>query len=432
MVTPRGAAIWQRPTRSAYGLACILGFVSACAEGTVAGGGPGDAAEEFPSRDDVSADVVFDDGAPDVSPPVDAVDVTFVESGALDVAPVDVVAPVDATVDASIDASIDAAIDVIARDVPAFDVISSDRGTAVDVSPPIDRPVSVDVVAPPDLPAVTDVVVDVSAPVDRCALTVCGSVCVDLASDASNCGACGTRCVAPTGGSAACVAGRCEASCGAGQHACSGRCVSDASTASCGASCSPCPLLANGTATCDGTRCGTSCNPGFHPCASGCVSNSATATCGATCTPCPTPLNGVATCVAGACGVACNAGYTQVSPTACQRLFCGMPSIACAGGSSCPAGSACVAGGGCLCNAGYQAVTCAGAPCTTCPGADFYCAPVFCGAGAVLCSDGGYCPANSVCFPDSSRCICVGGLRAVNCAGVTCSPCSYPSWRCLP
>lgn len=443
---------------------CVVALLSACSDGTVAGGGAPDASDEVPFTDDT-----LDAPGVDLPSPLDAPgdDVT----PTFDAFPDDRPAPIDTLTDT-----------LVAPDVTTFETGASDVFDVVllDVTPfdrPVDTAAPVDRLVPPDLPTAPDVIVDASAPVDRCVLTVCGVSCVDLNTDVANCGACGTRCVEPTGGAAACRAGRCTVACASGYHPCNGGCAPDVSTATCGTSCTPCPTLANGSPTCDGARCGITCNPGFHPCGAGCVSdaspatcgsscspcpapaggtatcvagacgvscnagthlcgsacvsNTSPASCGSSCTPCPTPTNGTATCVSGACSVACNAGFTQVSPTACQRLFCGMPSFSCGGGASCPANSTCVAGG-CLCNVGYQAVTCAGAPCTTCPGADFYCTPVFCGAGVVRCGDGGYCPAYSVCFPDSSRCLCAGGLRAVTCAGVPCTSCVFPNWRCIP
>jgi hypothetical protein len=66
-------------------------------------------------------------------------------------------------------------------------------------------------------------------------LSVCGSRCVDLAADATNCGACGNACVAGFG----CVQGTC--SCPQGQTNCAGQCVSlgsdDRNCGECGRAC---------------------------------------------------------------------------------------------------------------------------------------------------------------------------------------------------
>jgi hypothetical protein len=115
-------------------------------------------------------------------------------------------------------------------------------------------------------------------------------------------------------------------------------------------------------------------------------------------------------------------------------MFCGTGVIACAGGSYCPLNSTCGAGGGCTCNAGTIATTCTGTVCgTSCPLPDARCAPLFCGGGVVRCLDGGYCPANSVCYGGSSSvCLCLAGHTAITCSGVSCgSSCVFPNWRCL-
>ena len=65
----------------------------------------------------------------------------------------------------------------------------------------------------------------------------CAGVCVDLASDRTNCGACGLLC----GGRQVCVAGSCQDSCPPGQITCNGTCVNPLtnreSCGSCGNQC---------------------------------------------------------------------------------------------------------------------------------------------------------------------------------------------------
>jgi hypothetical protein len=434
-------------------LVAALGAVwLGCAEGSIQSG----------SGDDGAADVVSVD--PDATMPEDRV------RGADD-------ADLPPTRDAAAEAADVGFIDAGFVDAPD--------------APPDVRPVS-DVPAPLDR-AVSDVAaVDVASPDvvgDVCAGLLCTGACVDPASDPRHCGGCGRVCppaphVRP--GAMRCLAssctfapsdcepgfgdcdtsaangcesdlGRpttcgacgiacaeptpncvlrgtssvCESGCAAGFTRCGGACVITSTDVNhCGACDNRCPTPPGGLPVCESGRCSAACPAGTHACGTSCVSDRATATCGTSCTPCPAPTNGTATCDGVRCGVACNAGTLLVGG-ACVRAFCGAGVVACPGGSGCPPNSACTAGGGCLCNAGFQAVTCAGVACTSCPGVDFFCTPAFCGGGTVLCRDGGYCPANSTCSPDSSACLCNPGRRAVTCAGVACTPCVYPGWRCI-
>ncbi len=73
--------------------------------------------------------------------------------------------------------------------------------------------------------------------------TLCGTRCVNLQTDAANCGMCARACTAPS----TCSAGACSTVCAAGQTQCSGRCVNvQTDTANCGAC---------GTACASGTSC---------------------------------------------------------------------------------------------------------------------------------------------------------------------------------
>src|SRR5467141_3238747 len=63
-----------------------------------------------------------------------------------------------------------------------------------------------------------------------CGGTICnvGGVptCIDLTTDAANCGACANKCVSPTGGTSTCSAGACVTTCTSPNNlACNGKCV---------------------------------------------------------------------------------------------------------------------------------------------------------------------------------------------------------------
>lgn len=97
--------------------------------------------------------------------------------------------------------------------------------------------------------------------------SVCGGVCRDLATDVSNCGACGCACA--TG--ANCVGGQCV--CPSGQEVCGGRCVSKTCSggrvlnpANCGCECPTGTTLCPGNNTC-------------QSCPDGLVLNTSTCTC---------------------------------------------------------------------------------------------------------------------------------------------------------
>ncbi|MFO0645763.1 MAG: FG-GAP-like repeat-containing protein [Polyangiales bacterium] len=63
-------------------------------------------------------------------------------------------------------------------------------------------------------------------PVDAgCPRRLCGTACVDVATDPSNCGACGVRCEAPAAASATCASSRCDFACRAGYERVGEGCV---------------------------------------------------------------------------------------------------------------------------------------------------------------------------------------------------------------
>ena len=129
---------------------------------------------------------------------------------------------------------------------------------------------------------------------------LCGSACVNIASDSSNCGVCGNAC----SGGQTCQNSQCQ--CASGQLFCSGSCVaSDAthcgscsmtcttgqvcSNNSCGSSCASGQTLCNNTACVDTTSsaancgsCGHACTATQHCASSACVDNVTTGTGGST------------------------------------------------------------------------------------------------------------------------------------------------------
>jgi len=135
----------------------------------------------------------------------------------------------------------------------------------------------------------------------------CGTACVNLQTSATNCGACGTVCSAPVGGSVACVAGACVRSCPAGQLNCGGTCRAVATDATnCGACGTVCAAPAGGSTACVAGACVAACPAGQT-------------NCGGTCRNLATDS---ANC--GACGAAC------VAPTTCASSVCRAPNETCA------------------------------------------------------------------------------------------------------
>jgi hypothetical protein len=109
----------------------------------------------------------------------------------------------------------------------------------------------------------------------------CGGRCIALATDASNCGACGNAC----GPGGVCAAGVCE--CGPGTTACAGTCADLASDP---AHCGVCEVAACAAEqVCSIGACAASCAPGLTPCDRACVDTAANryhcGACGTVCAP---------------------------------------------------------------------------------------------------------------------------------------------------
>ncbi len=194
--------------------------------------------------------------------------------------------------------------------------------------------------------------------------TLCGSACVVLASDGSNCGGCGRACSAGE----ACQAGICTLVCPAGSSICGGRCVPlggpcrSAGTGGCAQDGTTvcvngslaCSAVPRTTGVCSAPTGGTcnaagtcSCSSGTHDCGERCASDASPTTCGASCTPCPAPVGGTATCTSGFCESSCPTGQAACGgvcrdvtrdPTNCGQ--CGRICIAPENGSTdCVTGS---------------------------------------------------------------------------------------------
>ena len=148
-----------------------------------------------------------------------------------------------------------------------------------------------------------------------------------LASDPSNCGACGRVCNVNNGriASYSCVAAQCGImTCNTGFADCDQTYATgcekgvSADINNCGA-CNAVCTTANGTPNCAASACGiASCNAGFADCdllvSTGCEIQIATNVdfCGSCLNACPARTNAARTCVAGGCGFTCNAGWVNL------------------------------------------------------------------------------------------------------------------------
>jgi hypothetical protein len=202
----------------------------------------------------------------------------------------------------------------------------------------------------------------------------CAGTCVDIMTDARNCGACGTVCPA-IGGAAACVAGRCSITCPAGTGDCDGNTANGCETSTrsnlmnCGMCGNACPAgPAGATPFCSVGVCNISCTAGNGNCdmnaANGCETDLRTSAmnCGACGNACATGPGGASTCVAGSCQVTCNPGFGNCNFSVvdgCEAdlntnpLHCGACNRRCAAATN--ATAACAAGScgiACLTNFG--------------------------------------------------------------------------------
>ena len=146
---------------------------------------------------------------------------------------------------------------------------------------------------------------------------------VNVGSDPQNCGACGALCQAGANQQPTCSGGRCGTVCNAGFGDCNGSAADGCESnlagdpSNCGACGSACLALANETAFCSFGVCGASCNAGFADCngsgIDGCETSLANDAnnCGACGHVCSAGPNQVAICANGTCTAACRAGYAD-------------------------------------------------------------------------------------------------------------------------
>lgn len=281
-----------------------------------------------------------------------------------------------------------------------LDVIAADRG---DVPAAADRA---------DAPTVTDGPRDATdagdngapCPPDR--TTTCGAVCVNVQTDATNCGACFNAC-ALANATPACTAGRCTvAACNTGFANCDGNdvngCEANPQTdarncGTCGNGCvEPMPLCSSG-------RCiGGVCPMGMTRCGdSSCVDTQTDVrNCNGCGTACTEPPNAAASCTAGRCGFTCDAGFRDCDgvaangcevETAASVTNCGACGTACTltnATPTCAAGHCTVAS----CATGFA--NCDGNDANGCE-TDTRTSTAHCGRCGGVCPAGGTCTAGA-------------------------------------
>ncbi len=299
------------------------------------------------------------------------------------------------SVDARRDVTGDAIDDMRADTTDVMDVIGPDAVDVVDASDANDASDAVDaggdiadagtdVALDVELDAsdviVTDAEVDAAdasdVTVDACALTVCGTACVDTAVDPLHCGSCTNDCTALPGVNGAAVT--CATSACVLTNACAPNradCNNDpadgcevdltqaANCGSCGTACAePSPLCTAGAGTGGGFGCASGCS-GSTPtrCSASCVDTTTDPLhCGGCTTACPVRANAAATCASSTCGFTCNANFADCDgdPTnGCERslltdpVTCGACGTACSTQNLTPACAAGACSG--VCNTGF-------------------------------------------------------------------------------
>lgn len=334
-----------------------------------------------------------------------------------------------------------------------------DAGSAGDAPSDVPR---TDVPVTPDVPTDQPVVTDQPTPTDTadggaCAgnRRMCGAACVDMDTDARNCGACGHDCTSlpHVRGTVACLGGHCQlaAACADGFAHCTTReddgCEADITTPSrcgaCGVTCMEptprCQVVTAGPSMDGGVDAGADasvdggsdaggasaryvCTSGCEPlarCGGACVDTQTSLVhCGACGTACPAVLNGSPACTTGSCRFTCTPGFADcdaVPSTGCEvdtRTsvdHCGMCRNAC---PARPNATATCAGGMCglNCNPGFA--DCDRVATNGCE-ADLRSSPTQCGMCGMACPSG----PNSVPVCRSSVCAIQCAVGFADCDG---------------
>jgi hypothetical protein len=179
----------------------------------------------------------------------------------------------------------------------------------------------------------------------------CSGTCVTTTSDVNNCGGCGTKCTAPTGGTVTCNASVCRPACPTGATLCGSACVTTASDVNnCGACGTKCTAPTGGTVTCSGSVCKPACPTGTTLCGTTCVNTASDLNnCGGCGTKCTAPTGGTTSCSASLCKPACATGSTLCGTTCVTTATdvnncgaCGNKCTAPTGGTTSCNGSSCV------------------------------------------------------------------------------------------
>jgi hypothetical protein len=229
----------------------------------------------------------------------------------------------------------------------------------------------------------------------------CGGACVDLTSDTSNCGACGTRCLTgqtciTAGGATACACATGKRICGTGTTAVCTDTQSDVNN------CGGCGMRCTSGETCDAGAC--KCKTGVTTmCGTRCVDlQTDTANCGTCGLRCPI----YSTCSAGKCGCptgadnVCTTGFGQMcTDTGEDPNHCG----AC--NNDCNNSEMCDGAGKCVCRTGLTSCSFGGGSFCV----DTKTNPRACGACGTVCTssqvcEAGACKTGTMCSAGLTRC----------------------------